>query len=141
MNIKDRQPPPSILPEFEKFSDVLAYIDENYYFTPRGFRNGELYNKPKENQGSEKVFSFASMNKLSKEETLKLFCEHYAEVLSNPDGASHPNIREFMKKGWAGIMVGMPANRKQSSLERKPLAPINENIANIPSNYLSKERV
>ena len=35
--------------------------------------------------------------------TLRLFCEHYQDVLDTPDGESHANIRAFMGNGWDGI--------------------------------------
>lgn len=93
------QSPDSII-----FSDVLSYIDNNYHFTPTGFQNGETYNAANQNNGSCKVFSFAKRQQLTKEQTLHLFGDYYRkDVLQNPEGTDHQNIRNFMKFGWDGI--------------------------------------
>lgn len=86
-----------------KFSDVLAGIDKAYTHTPTAFKNGNQYNGATENQGSARVLFYAHLNKLSKEETLSLFAEHYQNVLDNPDETSHQNIRQFMQHGWNGV--------------------------------------
>ncbi|SHI83634.1 HopJ type III effector protein [Flavobacterium terrae] len=86
------------------FQDVIAFIDENYHFTPTSFKNGNQYNEAGQNNGSCKVFSFAKLNNLSKEETLLLFCEHYQDVLKTPEATDHQNIRNFMQFGWDGII-------------------------------------
>ena len=85
------------------FQEVIAYIDQNYDFTPTAFQNGNQHNKVAENNGSCKVFSFAKLHHLSKEETLLLFCEHYQSVLNTPEATDHQNIRNFMMFGWDGI--------------------------------------
>jgi HopJ type III effector protein len=86
------------------FKDVIAFIDEHYDFTPTKFTNGNTVNEAGQNNGSCKVFSFARLNDLSKQETLNLFGEFYREdVLKNPDGTDHQNIRNFMQSGWEGI--------------------------------------
>lgn len=85
------------------FKEVIAFIEDRYQHQPTAFRNGEAYNEASQNQGSAKVFSFAQLNKLSKEDTLLLFAEHYRAVLDNPEGTDHQNIRQFMKNGWEGI--------------------------------------
>lgn len=85
------------------FSEVIAFIDENYLFTPTAFKNGNQYNEAGQNNGSCKVFSYAKLNNLSKEETLLLFCEHYQDVLKTPESTDHQNIRNFMQFGWDRI--------------------------------------
>lgn len=86
------------------FKEVIAFIDENYNFTPTRFINGNTINEANENNGSCKVFSFAKLQNLSKEETLNLFGAFYREdVLKNPDGNDHQNFRNFMEFGWDGI--------------------------------------
>ncbi|SHF31350.1 HopJ type III effector protein [Chryseobacterium takakiae] len=91
-------------PETVEFKDVIAFIDEHYDFTPTKFINGNTVNEAGQNNGSCKIFSFAQLNDLSKEETLTLFGEFYREdVLKNPDGIDHQNIRNFMESGWEGI--------------------------------------
>ena len=87
-----------------QFKDVIAFIDEHYDFTPTKFKNGNTINEENQNNGSCKVFSFAKLNDLSEPETLNLFGEFYREdVLKNPEGEDHQNIRNFMKFGWSGI--------------------------------------
>lgn len=86
------------------FKEVIEFIESNYQHQPTAFKNGETYNEATQNQGSAKVFAFAQLNSLGKEDTLYLFAEHYQSVLSNPDGADHQNIRQFMKHGWPGIV-------------------------------------
>ena len=109
-----------ILEQLEKssetiiFKDVIAYIDENYDFAPTKFTNGNTINEANQNNGSCKVFSFAQLKNLSKELTLVLFGEFYREdVLKNPDGTDHQNIRNFMKFGWEGISFDGEALKKK----------------------------
>ena len=91
-------------PETINFKEVLAFIDERYNFTPTKFTNGNTVNEANENNGSCKIFSFAKLNNLSKEETLALFGAFYREeVLKNPEGNDHQNIQNFMEFGWDGI--------------------------------------
>ena len=86
------------------FKEVIAFIEENFDFSPTRFINGNTVNEANENNGSCKVFSFAKLQNLSKEETLHLFGAFYREdVLKNPDGNDHQNIRNFMEFGWDGI--------------------------------------
>ncbi|MFT7352561.1 MAG: hypothetical protein ACI9XR_002348, partial [Flavobacterium sp.] len=92
-------------PESIPFADTIAVIESNYNFTPTAFQNGKLQNKADENNGSCKIFSFAKTNQLSKEVTLALFGKFYFEdVLQNPEGNDHQNIRNFMVFGWDGIV-------------------------------------
>ena len=101
-------------PETIIFKEVIAYIDENYDFTPTKFTNGNTTNEANQNNGSCKVFSFAQLKNLSKEQTLWLFGEFYREdVLNNPDGTDHQNIRNFMKFGWEGISFDGEALKKK----------------------------
>ncbi|MCL1676893.1 HopJ type III effector protein [Elizabethkingia meningoseptica] len=91
-------------PENIQFNDVIAYIDAHYDFTPTEFKNGNTVNEAGQNNGSCKVFSFAKMGGLSKEDTLHLFGAYYREdVLQNPEGTDHQNIRNFIESGWDGI--------------------------------------
>jgi hypothetical protein len=85
------------------FKDVIAFIESHYLHQPTAFKNGDAFNEATQNQGSAKVFSFAKINGLGKEDTLQLFAEHYQAVLSTPDGTDHQNIRQFMRHGWEGI--------------------------------------
>jgi hypothetical protein len=86
------------------FKEVIEFIETYYQHQPTAFKNGEAYNEATQNQGSAKVFSFAKLNDLSKEDTLYLFAEHYQAVLNTPTGTDHQNIRQFMTHGWAGVV-------------------------------------
>ncbi|MFD0992692.1 HopJ type III effector protein [Tenacibaculum geojense] len=90
-------------PKNIKFSETIAVIENTYDFTPSSFKNGNMFNEETQNQGSCKVFSFALEENLSKEATLACFGEHYNNVLENPDGDDHQNIRNFMKTGFEGL--------------------------------------
>lgn len=76
------------------FKEVIEFIETYYQHQPTAFKNGETYNEATQNQGSAKVFSFAQLNNLSKEDTLFLFAEHYQAVLNTPDATDHQNIRD-----------------------------------------------
>lgn len=91
-------------PQTIAFNDVIAYIDAHYDFTATKFTNGDTVNEANQNNGSCKVFSFAKLQGLEKEEVLALFGAFYREdVLQNPTGTDHQNIRNFIQHGWAGI--------------------------------------
>ena len=86
------------------FPETIAVIEENYDFTPTTFDNGTQHNAAGENSGSCKLFAFAKLQNLSQAETLACFGAFYFdEVLVNPEGTNHQNIRNFMKLGWEGI--------------------------------------
>jgi hypothetical protein len=86
------------------FADTMEVVEVNYNFSPTAFQNGSLMNAAGENSGSCKLFSFAKMHDLSVLDTLTCFGSYYFEdVLGDPDGVSHQNIRNFMKTGWDGI--------------------------------------
>jgi len=86
------------------FTDTMATIEKNYSFTPTTFSNGETKNDADTNNGSCKIFAFGLLNKLNEEQTLACFGDYYRQdVLQNPEGDDHQNIRNFMKSGWTGI--------------------------------------
>lgn len=101
-------------PESVTFDDTMAVISANYDFTPAAFANGEVRNEAGQNNGSCKLFAFASLNGLSEEQTLACFGAYYREdVLKNPGGTDHQNIRNFMKTGWSGVKFDrMPLQAK-----------------------------
>ncbi len=86
------------------FSETIAVIDANYQFTPTAFSNGNQINNAGENNGSCKIFAFAKLNRLTELQTLSCFGSYYYDdVLQNPTGTDHQNIRNFMEFGWDGI--------------------------------------
>jgi len=93
-----------VAPETLEFPDVVRLINEKYEFVPTAFRNGSLINEIGQNSGSCRLFAFARLHDLSEVQTLACFGAYYrSDVLKTPDGDSHPNIRQFMQSGWAGI--------------------------------------
>jgi hypothetical protein len=85
------------------FNEVITFIESHYHHQPTAFKNGDAFNEATQNQGSAKVFAFAQLHQLTKEDTLYLFAEHYEEVLNSPNAVDHQNIRQFMAQGWKGI--------------------------------------
>ena len=99
-------------PESINFEDTISIIEQNYIFTPCAFTNGEQTNAADQNNGSCKIFAFAQLQKLSREQTLHCFGDYYRkDVVENPHNQDHQNIRQFMQCGWQGI-----------SFENSPLA-------------------
>ena len=97
-------------PASVEFDDVIATITDCYDYTPSGFSNGDTVNAAGTNEGSCKIFAFAQLNNLDQEQTLACFGKYYREdVLANPDGEDHANIRNFMQHGWGGISFEKPA--------------------------------
>jgi hypothetical protein len=91
-------------PDQIRFEDTMAVIEQHYEFTPTAFTNGEVHNQAGQNSGSCKLFAFARLSDLSEAQTLACFGDYYrVDVLNNPQGQDHQNIRNFMRFGWAGI--------------------------------------
>lgn len=96
------------------FNETIALISENYVYQPTEFSNGlgnkKITNTAKTNEGSCKIFAFAKLNQLDKLQTLNLFGDYYhKEVLQDPTGSNHQNIRNFMLDGWEGITFSQQA--------------------------------
>ncbi|QSA96999.1 HopJ type III effector protein [Methylococcus sp. EFPC2] len=90
--------------EHVTFQDTIAVISAHYAYTPTRFVNGGVVNEAGQNEGSCKLFYFARLHELSQAETLGLFGDYYRkDVLENPEGSDHANIRSFIRHGWAGI--------------------------------------
>lgn len=90
------------------FTETIAIITEHYSYQATEFSNGLaercLVNPAGTNEGSCKIFAFASIHQLNPEQTLSLFGDYYrVDVLADPNGTGHQNIRNFMRDGWAGI--------------------------------------
>jgi len=86
------------------FQETMTLIENHYTFTPTTFSNGDVTNEAGSNSGSCKVFAFAKIQGLTKEETLACFGQYYTDVLNTPDGDDHQNIRNFMKTGFEGLI-------------------------------------
>lgn len=96
-----------------RFTDTLELIGQTFDYQPAGFHNGPLFNAAGENEGSCRVFSLAQYCNLNEADTLRLFAEHYQQVLDEPAGDSHGNIRQFMATGWSGIRFDESPLRKR----------------------------
>lgn len=97
-------------PEQINFTDVMAAIGADYDYQPSAFSNGNTQNEAGTNEGSCKLFAFAQIHQLEPQATLALFGDFYRkDVLENPAGDDHANIRNFMQTGWQGIKFDKPA--------------------------------
>lgn len=95
-------------PELVQFNDVMSVIEQNYSYLPQTFSNGlgdeKVQNAAGSNEGSCKIFAFAQLQSLAKQQTLACFGDFYRkDVLEHPDASDHANIRTFIRDGWAGI--------------------------------------
>jgi len=101
-------------PSTVEFPDAIALINELYDYVPTAFRNHELFSEAGQNAGSCKLFAFARLHDLTESETLACFGAYYrADVLRDPEGVSHPNIRQFMQTGWDEVeFMGVPLRAK-----------------------------
>ncbi len=90
------------------FQDAMAVIAEHYHYRATEFCNGvqqPLLNEAGRNEGSCKIFAFAKLHELNQQQTLALFGDYYhRDVLQNPEGSDHQNIRNFIRDGWDGIV-------------------------------------
>ncbi|SMF57628.1 HopJ type III effector protein [Alteromonadaceae bacterium Bs31] len=91
-------------PEKIAFTDTIAVIEANYTYTPTAFTNGETENAAGTNAGSCKLFAFAMLQGFDQATTLACFGDYYRkDVLENPTGTDHANIRNFMRFGWDAL--------------------------------------
>ncbi len=101
-------------PKSINFDDIIAVINNEYTYSPTRFSNGcgdaIVINESGSNEGSCKIFSFAKLQQLSKQQTLDCFGKYYREdVLKNPDGHDHANIRTLMIYSLDNIKFDNPA--------------------------------
>ena len=103
-------------PDSIQFDDAIRLIDQEFDFTPVSFSVGKQHNEAGTNQGSCRLLAFAHAMTLSKDATLALFGDYYRkDVLGNPDGQDHANIRQFMQHGWKGVHFSDTALTKKST--------------------------
>jgi len=106
-------------PEMISFQETINIIDEFYHYTPTEFTNGLddelMINQAGSNEGSCKIFAFALMHNFNSKQTLNCFGDYYrVDVLQNPDGEDHANIRTFIKYGAQGIQFSDVALTKNN---------------------------
>jgi hypothetical protein len=100
-----------------EFEQTMAAIEAGFEYKPTAFSCGEVVSTDAQNQGSAKIFSFAKLSGFSEAQTLQLFGKYYREdVLKNPDGTDHGNIRNFIAGGWSAVSF-------PDGLALKPKAP------------------
>lgn len=92
-------------PEAIEFQVVMDVIEQSYQYHPVAFQNGPdqegVRNMAGSNEGSCKIFAFGLLNHLDAAQTLACFGQYFRDdVLKNPNGTDHANIRTFMKYGW-----------------------------------------
>jgi len=95
-------------PQSVEFQQTIDLINSLYDYTPTQFSNGigagAVTNTAGTNEGSCRIFAFAKLNGLDQAQTLACFGKFYrVDVLQNPTGEDHANIRNFMRHGWEGI--------------------------------------
>ncbi len=95
-------------PEQVSFDEVIDAIARHYHYKPSCFYNGNAHdtitNEAGSNEGSCRIFAFARLNNLTKQQTLHCFGDYYRQdVLQAPQGSDHANIRRFITHGWSGI--------------------------------------
>lgn len=84
-------------PESVSFTQTMEVIDSLYQFTATSFKNSGVHNEAGTNSGSCKIFSFAQLHNLTKQQTLHCFGDYYRQdVLAHPGENGHQNIRAFL---------------------------------------------
>lgn len=100
------------------FQDVMSVLRRHYEFAPTAFSTGkgtarETRNAAGSNSASCLLLAAARRLGFSEPETLALYREHYRDVIADPDGSAHANIRAFMANGWQGVeFAGDPLRLK-----------------------------
>lgn len=90
------------------FQDVMNILRRHYECVPAAFATGvgtpkETRNPAGSNAASCLLLAAARRLGFSMPETLALYREHYRDVLADPDGVTHANIRALIANGWAGV--------------------------------------
>lgn len=98
-----------------KLMATIGAIGSVYDVIPQSFSVGEHRNEAGENQGSLAILGFAKMQGLNEAQVLPMFGEAAREVLDNPEGTDHGNIRAFLRVGMDGVKFD-----KGDGIELKP---------------------
>ena len=64
-----------------QFEEFIELCDEQYEYGLIEFKNGDIVNKPGENDGSAKVLSYAALADMDKETTLKVCLLRWGYIL------------------------------------------------------------
>lgn len=105
-------------PSSISFEESMQVVNDCYSFTPTAFRIGNdeaeaQRNEQGQNEGSCKLVGFAQLHDLTDEQALHLFGDYYREVLEDPNGSAHGNIRALMRFGVKG-----------AQFDTSPLSPL-----------------
>ena len=100
--------------EHVSFAETQSLIACNYQYTPVRFATGlgsdRVENEAGNNEGSCKILSFAKLQHLDPNATLRLFGDYYwVDVLRHPEAENHRNLRNLMRYGWEGVVFSAPA--------------------------------
>ena len=99
-----------------QFEVTIAFIEQNFNFTPSAFNNGGVLNTAEQNQGSCKIFALAQLLELSQQQALACFGQHYRDVLATPEVDNHHNLRRVLKEGLGNITFdAFPLEQKATS--------------------------
>ncbi|VAW86065.1 Type III effector HopPmaJ [hydrothermal vent metagenome] len=101
-------------PEEITFNDTMTLVDSDFDYIPSRFINGtgdeQVINEAGNNAGSCKIFALGKLLHLNEMQTLHCFGDYYREdVLKNPNGKDHANIRNFIQHGWSRILFDSTA--------------------------------
>ncbi|BFM10472.1 HopJ type III effector protein [Simiduia litorea] len=92
-----------------QFSEVMSLIEQHFTYLPSGFTNAGQRSEAGQNEGSCKIFALAKHLKLSDQACLACFGDFYRiDVVQNPAGTDHANIRQCLKTGLANISFDRP---------------------------------
>ncbi len=91
------------------YEETISLIKALFRVVPCSFRVGKghfmVTNAAGTHVGSLSILALGRLLGLDKTTTLQLFGRHYREVLANPHGEGHANIRQFMLHGWDGVEI------------------------------------
>lgn len=110
-------------PSEVSFEDTMAMLETGFDYLPKSFSCGDVESAPGSNEGSCKILSFAKLAGLDADDielTLNLFGDYYRkDVLENPDGDDHGNIRNLIKYGWEKVKfpTGLSVSPKSTTFD------------------------
>lgn len=109
-------------PSSIEFNAMMEFISQNYIYKPvrfvNGLGSGAVINEAGTNEGSCKIFALGKLLGLDEKATVACFGSYYRnDVLGNPTGNDHANIRSFIKYGWDGIQFDGDALTAKSLVE------------------------
>lgn len=89
--------------ERPRLESTIDSIKSMWDFIPQGFIVGNQTNEPGLNEASLLILAYADMYDLPLEKILIMFGEAYDEVVADPDGDNHLNVRSLMANGMTAF--------------------------------------